>query len=106
MPRLHTCSAACVATCVSARSSTPRTGSFRSTCRERSLIDEPVSSGDSDQGRGAAVEGARPTPASPPADQPWGLMACLVFATVGFLTSMGMPLMVSALIVEYHYSDG
>jgi MFS transporter, DHA1 family, inner membrane transport protein len=55
------------------------------------LIDAAVSSGE---------------PALTEADQPRGLIACLVFATVGFLTSMGMPLMVSALIAEYHYSEG
>lgn len=67
-----------------------------------------MSSGDSDRRTegGAAVDGAPPTPALTPADRLRGLTACLVFATVGFLTSMGMPLMVSALIVEYHYSDG
>ena len=40
------------------------------------------------------------------ADRPSAIATCLVLATVGFLTSMGMPMVVNALIEQYRYSEG
>ena len=44
-----------------------------------------------------------PTPA---VDGPSTIATCLVLATVGFVTSMGMPMVVEALIAQYGYSEG
>jgi MFS family permease len=40
------------------------------------------------------------------ADRPSAIGACLALATVGFLTSMGMPMLVDALIEQYGYGAG
>jgi MFS family permease len=39
-------------------------------------------------------------------DRPSTIATCLVLATVGFVTSMGMPMVVEALIEQYGYSEG
>jgi MFS family permease len=39
-------------------------------------------------------------------DRPSTIATCLVLATVGFVTSMGMPMVVEALIQQYGYSEG
>jgi predicted MFS family arabinose efflux permease len=40
------------------------------------------------------------------ADRPSAIASCLALATVGFMTSMGMPMVVDALIEQYGYSEG
>jgi predicted MFS family arabinose efflux permease len=40
------------------------------------------------------------------ADRTSAIAACLALATVGFVTSMGMPMVVEALIEQYRYSEG
>lgn len=40
------------------------------------------------------------------ADRPSAIGSCLALATVGFVTSMGMPMLVAALIEQYRYSEG
>ena len=40
------------------------------------------------------------------ADRPSAVGACLALATVGFVTSMGMPMVVGALIDQYGYGSG
>jgi predicted MFS family arabinose efflux permease len=40
------------------------------------------------------------------ADRPSAIASCLALATVGFVTSMGMPMVVDALIAQYGYSEG
>jgi predicted MFS family arabinose efflux permease len=46
--------------------------------------------------------------AEPPAvaDRYSVIASCLALATVGFLTSMGMPMVVAALIQQYNYTEG
>src|SRR6202034_253554 len=40
------------------------------------------------------------------ADRTSAIAACLALATVGFVTSMGMPMVVEALIDQYRYREG
>jgi predicted MFS family arabinose efflux permease len=40
------------------------------------------------------------------ADRNSAIAACLALATVGFVTSMGMPMVVESLIEQYRYSEG
>lgn len=50
--------------------------------------------------------GSPATDARSPADRPSAIASCLALATVGFVGSMGMPIVVEALIEQYHYSEG
>ena len=54
----------------------------------------------------SAPVAASALPARSAADENSAIAACLALATVGFLTSMGMPMVVEALIDQYRYSEG
>jgi predicted MFS family arabinose efflux permease len=58
--------------------------------------------------RELAVEGGGSLAEAPAvdADRDSVIASCLVLATVGFLTSMGMPMVVAALIQQYSYGEG
>jgi predicted MFS family arabinose efflux permease len=51
-------------------------------------------------------DGSLAEPPAVHADHHAVIASCLVLATVGFLTSMGMPMVVAALIQQYSYTEG
>lgn len=79
-----------------------RTGWYRFICREWCLSDEPRMTV-----RELTVLGSRSLVEPPAVADRYSVIAsCLALATVGFLTSMGMPMVIAALIQQYRYTEG